>query len=160
MLRFFLFLMLFPLTLFCQNIVSSAYITKESESPEYINYTINIFPGRNDKSYSVELFQLDNSKKEVLLCNPNFDIKLNLIKKEWRDEQSGYTEWWYKIKIKENGIWTDEYIEIANCTDSSFVTGNLRLKRNANYKIIIHNSENKFFEQSFEILNPGRLPVK
>ena len=148
--KIFLLLFIFPSVCFCQSMESRAYIQQENDYPGYIHYTMKVFPAKNDKSFKIELSQVDSLGKEEILSEPFINIKTVIYKKGYKMESGKTLESLY-VAIAENDKWNDDYIVIRNCSESIYLSGTITLKKNGTFKIKIFNKDKMFFEQSFNI---------
>lgn len=136
--------------MFCygQNVITHAYIekntAKENLSPYDIFY-LKISPGYKDREFKIEVIQIDSDGKENILAQPEINVDLIIYKKNHR-MPDGKEEWDYETEVKSNDIWTDEYIEIGDCSNSKYITCTLRLKNTEKYKIRVYHKEEKYYE--------------
>jgi hypothetical protein len=140
----------FPLSGICQIGASRAFIQKEAEYPEYVHYTLKIFPSKFDTSYKIELVQSDSAGNEVILSSPMLNISTVVYKKGFKMESGKVYESLYTA-IKKNDKWNDEYINIRDCSGSKYLEGAIKLKRNENYTLRIFNQDKKFFEEKTDL---------
>ena len=148
MIKILLFVILTPLFVYSQNIITTAYITKDStltaDISDYDIYTLKIRPGYHDHGYKFELIKNDSSGKEIVLSEPEINVNLIVHKKNIRMGKSDKVEWDYETEVKSNDIWTDEYIEIGDCSNTKYLTILFRVKRNENHRIKVYHNEKYF----------------
>ena len=138
----------FPMFCFGQNIITHAYIEKNTAKDNLSPYDIfylKISPGYKDRGYKIEVVQIDNSGKEIILSKPEISVDLIVYKKIYR-MPDGKEEWDYETVVKSNDILTDEYLDIGDCSNSKLITCTLRLKNTERYKIRIYQKVEKYFE--------------
>lgn len=141
-------LILFPMFCFGQNVITHAYIEKNTSKDNLSPYDIfylKISPGYKDQGYKIEVVQIDNSGKEIILTKPEISVDLLVYKKNYR-MPDGKEEWDYETVVKSNDIWTDEYLDIGDCSNSKLITCTLRLRNTEKYKIRIYQKEEINFE--------------
>ncbi|MCX6164114.1 MAG: hypothetical protein NTU73_04520 [Ignavibacteriae bacterium] len=143
MAKFILLFFFLPLFGYSQNMLTVMWISKVDEATlcsdvsEYELYTIKISPGYRDHTYKFKLIQIDSKDKETILSEPEIGVKLNIYKKDY-EMYGGKIEWDYTTEVKSNDIWTDEYIEIGDCSNSKHLTCLLRVKKTEKYKVKIN----------------------
>ena len=150
MFRILILLLIIPLFGYSQSLDSRAFIQKVSEHPGYVHYTMKIFPGKFDKSFKVELSQIDSLDNETILSEPMINIKTTVYKKGYKMDSGKVFESLY-ISITENDKWSDEYIVIRDCSESTYLAGLIKLKKSEIYKLKIFNQNKIFYEERIEL---------
>ena len=143
MLKIIFFLFFLPLFGYSQNMLTVMWISKVEEATlcsdvsEYELYTIKISPGYRDRNFTIKLIKIDSIGNETILSQPEINVELIVHRTDYKMPDGKY-EWDYKTEIKSNDIWTDEYIEIGDCSNSKHLKGLLRLKKSEKYKIKVN----------------------
>jgi hypothetical protein len=145
-----LILLTMPVLSFSQVTESKAFIQVQSDYPDYIHYTMKIFPSQKDKLFRTELIQLNSAGKEDTLSTTTIKVSSVLYNKGHQME-SGKVYLSYYVEIKENDRWGDKHIEIKDCSGGTFLEGSLKLKRNGIYVLRIINQDKMFFEEKVVI---------
>lgn len=138
-----------PLSGFCQHTKTTAFITKEAEYPEYVHFILKVFPSLQDNRFNIEITQIDKFGKENTLSASVINVKTVLYKKGYEMESGKVYESNYTA-IKENDTWNDDCIIIRDCSESKFLEGAFKLRKNGNYTLRIYNQDEKFFEEKIE----------
>ena len=139
-----------PLSGICQHSKTSAFIKKEAEYSEYVHFTLKIFPARQDNRYNIEISQIDKSGKEGMLSASVINIVTVQYKKGYESESGKVYESNYTA-IKENDTWSDDYMIIRDCSESTYLEGAFKLRKNGNYVFRIYNQDEKFFEEKVSL---------
>jgi hypothetical protein len=134
----------------CQHTKTSAIIKKEAEYSEYVHFILKVFPARQFNRFNIELSQVDKFEKEGILSASVINIKTVIYKKGYQTESGKVYESNYTA-IKENDTWSDDYMEIKDCSESSFLEGAFKLRKNGNYILRIYNQDEKFFEEKINL---------
>lgn len=146
MYRLILLFLFIPLFGYPQNIITIMNLNKIDETlnpadvSEYELYNLKISPGYKDDSYIIEMIYIDSTGKEVMLSRPEINVNLIIHRTEYRMPGGKY-EWDYKTEVKSNDTWTDEYIEIGDCSNKKYLDCTLRVKKTGKYKIKIYHGE-------------------
>jgi hypothetical protein len=150
-----IFLFLFiPIFAFGQNVVTIMSISKVEESiicsdvSDYELYTIKISPGYQDRNYTIKMICVNSIGKETILSQPEINVELIIHKKNYK-MPDGKFEWDYETEVESNDIWTDEYIEIGDCSNQKHLTCLIRVKKSEKYKVKVFVGEKEYSE--FEI---------
>jgi hypothetical protein len=157
MAKIILFFFFIPLFSYSQNIVTHISISKveESVNPEDISdyelYTIKISPGYQDRNFTIKLIKIDRVDNETILSQPEINVELIIHKKNYK-MSDGKFEWDYETEVKSNDTWTDEYIEIGNCSNQKHLTCLIRVKKSEKYKVKVFVGEKEYYRE-FEIRN-------
>jgi|WetSurMetagenome_2_1015567.scaffolds.fasta_scaffold188256_1 hypothetical protein len=157
MIRTILFLLFLPLFSYSQNIVTHISISKVEESvnpedvSEYELYSLKISPGYHDHYYKFTLIQIDSANNQIILSQPKINVNLTVYRNDYK-RSDGKVMWDYKTEVKSNDIWTDEYIEIGNCSFTKHLTCLLRVKKSEKYKVKVFVGEKEYYTE-FEIGN-------
>jgi hypothetical protein len=117
-----------------------------SDVSEYELYTIQISPGYRDHNFKIKMIQIDSTGKETILSNPEIHVELIVHKKSYKMPGSSYEEWDYTTEVKSNDIWTDEYIEIGDCSNTKTIACLIRVKKSERYKIKTYTGEEEYAE--------------
>lgn len=112
-----------------------------SDVSDYELYIIKIRPGYRDYSYKFTMIQIDSVGRETILSRPEINVKLIVHKKSYKMPGSNYEEWDYTTEVKSNDTWTDEYLEIGDCSNQKHLTCLIRAMKNRKYKIKVDNGE-------------------
>lgn len=152
MLKILLFVILTPIIGYCQNIITTISFEREantviSETSEYELYELKISPGYRDNNFKIELIGYDKFGSEIILSRPEIEVKLIVHKKEYKITGSNKYEWDYETEVKSNDIWTDDYIEIGDCSGTKSLLCHLRIKKNESYKINVYAENKLIFEK-------------
>jgi len=147
----FLFLLI-PIFAFGQNVVTIISISKVEESiicsdvSDYELYTIKISPGYQDRNYTIKMIKIDSIGNETILSKPEINVELIIHKKDYKMPDGKY-EWDYETEVKSNDKWTDQYIEIGDCSNQKHIMCLLRVKKTEKYKVkvFIGEKENSEF---------------
>ena len=155
MFKILLFVFLTPLFGYCQKIITTVGIYREIDTSmftesEYINYRLNISPGYHDRKFKLELIKTDSLKNETILSQPEINVNLIVHKKNHKIPGTNKEEWDYSTEVKSNDFWTDDYIEIGDCSGTKYLLCRLRLKKIEKYKIKVYNSEKIIFEKELD----------
>jgi hypothetical protein len=132
-----------PLFCYSQNVITIISLEKVVETvntadvSEYELYNLKISPGYRDRSFTIEMIIIDSTGKEVMLSRPEINVNLIIHRTEYRMSDGKY-EWDYMTEVKSNDIWTDEYIEIGDCSKSKHLDCLLRVKKTEKYKIKVY----------------------
>ena len=135
---------------YCQNIITFADISEvnnTADTSEFRIFNVGISPGYKDSGYRIDV----EDKNGKLLYSSEIGVKLIVHKKNFKLPGSNKEEWDYETEVKSNDIWTDEYMEIGDCSNSKYLSCLLRLKKNERYRILIIDGGKVIFEK--EILN-------
>jgi len=146
----FLLIAAIPLSGICQNKKASAFLKKEAEYSEYVHFTLKVFPSNDDNRFNIEISQVDKTGKEGTLSASVINIKTVLYKKGYASESGKVYESNYTA-IKENDTWSDDYMIIRDCSESTFLEGAVKLRKDGNYIFRIYNQDDKFFEEKVSI---------
>lgn len=139
-----------PLSGICQHKKASAFLKKEAEYSEYVHFTLKVFPANQDNRYNIEITQIDKYGKEGTLSASVINIKTVLYTKGYESESGKVYESNYTA-IKENDTWSDDYMIIRDCSESTFLEGAVKLRKDCNYIFRIYNHDEKFFEEKVSI---------
>ncbi|MCX6157606.1 MAG: hypothetical protein WCK13_08040 [Ignavibacteriota bacterium] len=139
-----------PLSGICQNTKTTAFIKKEAEYSDYVHFTLKVFPARQDKRYNIEITQIDKSEKEGTLSASVINIETVQYKKGYETESGKVYESNYTA-IKQNDTWSDDYMIIRDCSESTFLEGFVKLRKSGNYIIRIYNQDDNFFEEKVSL---------
>jgi hypothetical protein len=151
MIKILLLILFIPLFGYSQNVITIMSLDKVEEMlnpadiSEYELYMLKIFPGYKDNSYKIEMIKIDSAGSETVLSGPEINVTLIVFRTEYRMSDGKY-EWDYKTEVKSNDIWTDEYIEIGDCSGAKHLNCLLRVKKTEKYIIKTYRN-NKEYEK-------------
>jgi hypothetical protein len=152
MIRTILFLFFIPIFSYSQNIVTYISISKVEESvnpedaSEYEIYSLKISPGYHDHYYKFVLTQIDSSDVPTILSEPIINVDLIVHRNDYK-RPDGKVMWDYKTEVKSNDIFSDEYIEIGNCSFTNHLTCLLRVKKTEKYKVKVYVGEKEYYTE-------------
>ena len=146
----FLLFAVIPLSGLCQQSKTTAFVKKEAEYSEYVHFTLKVFPAKHDSRFNIEISQIDKNGKEGTLSASVINITTVLYTKGYESESGKVYESNYTA-IKENDTWSDDYMIIRDCSESTFLEGAVKLRKDGNYIFRIYNQDDKFFEEKVSI---------
>jgi hypothetical protein len=91
------------------------------------------------------MIKVDSAGIEEVLSQPEINAELIVHRVEYRMSDGKY-EWDYMTEVKSNDIWTDEYIEIGDCSNSKTIDCLIRVKKTERYKIKTYTGEQEYAE--------------
>jgi hypothetical protein len=151
MYRLILLFLFIPLFCYSQNTVTIMSLDKvrensnQSDVSDYELHILKIWPGYEDRSFKIKMIKVDSAGKEEVLSQPEIKADLIVHRVEYRMPDGKY-EWDFITEVKSNDTWTDEYIEIGDCSNSKSINCLIRVKKTEIYKIITYAGEQEYAE--------------
>ena len=142
------FLLLIPGFCFGQNMVTMMYMRYVPEKMDLLPgdyYILEISPGYKDKDFRIEILQKDEKGIEKIIKDVTVKTELTIHKTDFKMPDGKY-EWDYITSIKSNETYSDEMLQIGDCTGMKRLSCGIRLKSDEKYSVRIHNNESNFTE--------------